>query len=435
MSSRTIMRWLLLAALLPIMALVACTYQAKDSAPSSSVSLVRNIGGEDESDGIGGTGLQSEGDGIGGTGMLAEGDGIGGTGIIGPISGFGSIIVNGMHVDYSPEMPIILNGEPASTAELKIGRVVEVHARPAAGELSAHSIAVLDAVVGPVEVINKQDGSVRILGQRVYLDRETVLFSNLDLPGVLKSLKLGDLLRVSGLHLANGSLVATRMEPAEPGADWFVMGLVSGLTTDSFAIGGLQIKRDAVWPDGLQNGRLVQVRGEQVDGRFLGQDLRLKPDVPFSGRVERLVVQGYPRPAKRSGLLRMGNLQMDMPAGSAVKGANLRGSLIHQRIELTAYIGRRGGVRAEKIVTIRLAPAAAIGRLFPSVKLPTLPNRDLKWNRTPDQGVPKPPLSGRPIKLQRPPLYPRIRRPIRLKPLPRSRPPLSVVRPAIVTDR
>src|ERR1700744_2787708 len=47
-----------------------------------------------------------DGDGLGGTGVTsasrvaATGDGIGGTGIIGTISGFGSIIVNGLELQF-----------------------------------------------------------------------------------------------------------------------------------------------------------------------------------------------------------------------------------------------------------------------------------------------------------------------------------------------
>lgn len=392
------MRSLLLIMLLPVMVLVGCTSQTKSNLPESNRSLAHNAGGEDESDGIGGTGLQSEGDGLGGTGMLAESDGIGGTGIIGPISGFGSIIVNGMHIDYPPEMPITLNGERASTEELKIGRVVEVHARSAVSGLAAHTITIMDAVVGPIEAINRADGTLRVLGQTVYLDRETVLFSNLDIPGTLKSLKRGDLLRVSGLHLASGSLVATRVELAKPDARWFVTGRVRELTTEGFSIGGLRVKRDAEWPGGLQDGRLAQVQGEQVGDHFLGQNLLVKPDTPFNGMVERLVIQGYPRPATHAGALRIGNLQMDMPADSAVKENNLRMPLIHQRIQLTAHIGSNGVAHAEQVVAIRSVPSAAVSRLRPDTKLPSMPRRDFEWNRTPNQSVPKSSVRVRPVR-------------------------------------
>jgi len=428
MKNRTVMRWLLLAVLLPAMTLVACTYQAKDNVSESNATLAHNAGGDDESDGIGGTGLQPEGDGIGGTGMLAEGDGLGGTGIIGPISGFGSIVVNGIHIDYPADMVIGLNGQTASTKELKIGRVVEVHASSATGRLAARSIEVLDAVIGPVEAINRQDGSVRVLGQQVYLDSQTVLFSNLDIQGVLKSLKPGDLLRVSGLHLANGSLVATRMEPADPGVAWFVTGVVRGLDTDGFSIGGLQVKRGAVWPKGLRNGSSARVRGERVDGRFLAQELSLRADVPFDGMVERLVIQGYPRPATHPDALRIGNLQVEMPTDAATKDTNLRTPLTLQRIQLTARIERNGDIRAERITTIRLAPAAVMGGPLPLGNQPSIPKREIKWNQTPEKSFPKPPVLDSPIRRQRPLPRPSIKRQIRLERPVSVRRPMALIR-------
>ena len=430
----------LLAVLLFLMAVVGCSSQTRESWPEHHAALAHHAGGEDESDGVGGTGLQSEGDGIGGTGILAEGDGLGGTGIIGPISGFGSIIVNGLHISYPPDVAIGLNGQPASIQALKIGRVVEVHAFPATDGLAAQHIEVLDAVIGPLEAINRQDGSLRLLGQTVYLDSETALPSGLDIEHTLNNLRLGQLLRVSGLHLADGSLVATRMEPADPGTTWLVTGLVKDLTADSFSIGGLQIKRGAAWPDKLRNGRLAVVQGAQVNGHFLGKTLLLKPDTPFNGRVNRLVIQGYPGVATDAGTLRIGNLQMDMPADSATKEIDLRMPLTHQRIQLTAQIGRNGEAHAERITTIQPAPAAAIGRVLPPIRPPaTTPRPILKWNRTPDQIVPKPPLTDRSIQTPRPPirqLLP-LNPPSKPKPLPNLTPlspprlPAPVVRPTI----
>ncbi|MCF6355168.1 MAG: DUF5666 domain-containing protein [Candidatus Polarisedimenticolaceae bacterium] len=399
-----IMPLLLLAALLSTMAMVGCSSQTRGSWPEHHAALAYHAGGEEEGDGVGGTGLQPEEDGIGGTGILVEGDSLGGTGIIGPISGFGSIIVNGLHISYPPDVEIGLNGQPASIQALKIGRMVEVHALPATDGLAARHIEVLDAVIGPVEAVSRQNGSLRLLGQTVYLDSETVLPSGLDVQHTLNNIRPGQLLRVSGLHLADGSLVATRMEPAAPGTTWLVTGLVRNLATDSFSIGGLQIKRDTAWPDRLRNGRLAMVQGAQVDGHFLGKTLRLKPDTPFNGRVERLVIQGYPRPATDAGTLRIGNLQMDMPVDSAAKEIDPRMPLTHQRIQLTAQIGRNGEIHAEQMVTIQSAPAAAIGRLPPPVKPPSTPKPRLKWNRTPDQIVPKPPLSDRSIQTPRPPI-------------------------------
>lgn len=429
------LRRLFLAALLSVLGLAACAHQAKDVPPgglagNDAGGLVHNAGGEDEADGPGGTGMQAGGDGIGGTGMRAEGDGFGGTGIVGPISGFGSIIVNGVHIHYPSGMLIGLNGQPASTDELKIGRVVEVRAAAADGGLAARHIEVLDAVVGPVEVINEQDGSLRVLGQTVYLDEDTVLASGLDAQGALKAVRPGDLLRVSGLHLENGSVAATRVEPAQPDAAWLVAGPVKDLGPEGFSIGGLRIKRGDARAEGLRNGSPVLVRGRRVEGGFLARKLLVRPDIPFNGMVERLVIQGYPAVVKGARALRIGRLRVEMPADTAAPrtpDANgPGGALARRRIQLTARIDRSGHARAERVIIL---PRPAGRR--PSIPLP---RREIQWNRTPRESRPGPPLSERPVEPRRPlPQRPSIRRPMRLDRLRGLDRPLK--RPGVLSPR
>ncbi|MCX4197091.1 hypothetical protein OMR07_17215, partial [Methylobacterium organophilum] len=102
--------------------------------------------------------------GIGGTGMmrtdeprngsLGEGDrGIGGTGVIGTIRRFGSIVVNDLRIAYPPEVEVRIDGTAARAADLKIGQVVHVVARPEGGGLATRRIDVTSEVVGPVESV------------------------------------------------------------------------------------------------------------------------------------------------------------------------------------------------------------------------------------------------------------------------------------------
>ncbi|MFC6738756.1 hypothetical protein [Methylobacterium tardum] len=114
--------------------------------------------------------------GIGGTGMmrtdeprngsLGEGDrGIGGTGVIGTIRRFGSIIVNGLRIAYPPGVEVRIDGEVGTAADLKIGHVVHVVARPDGGGLATRRIDVTSEVVGRVESVSP--GRMIVLGQRV----------------------------------------------------------------------------------------------------------------------------------------------------------------------------------------------------------------------------------------------------------------------------
>lgn len=71
----------------------------------------------------------SKDQGIGGTGWTAgtDGDqGIGGTGIVGTIQRFGSIFVNGVRVQYQPDVPVWIDDVPVAPNSLKIGHIVRV---------------------------------------------------------------------------------------------------------------------------------------------------------------------------------------------------------------------------------------------------------------------------------------------------------------------
>ncbi len=394
MDASTAVRRLLLGILLSAVALTGCSPPPKGAGPAGHPPLQSSLGGDED-------------------------DGIGGTGIIGPISGFGSLIVNGLRIHYPSNMATIhLNGRPASTAALKIGRMVEILALPHRDGLMAHRIEVRDAVIGPVEAIDRTEQRLRILGQTIYLEPETILPSGQGLQTTLERLQPGTPLRISGLPLADGTLVATRMEPAAAGSHWLVSGRVKALTADHFTIGGLRIQRDAQWPDTLQNGRFVLVRGRESGGRFLGKQLQIRPDAPFGSGVKRLVIQGYPRPAARSGAWRIGSLQIDMPAQEQ--------AMLHQRIQLTARIRDGGRLHAERVIPLRPAPAAAAKRLLPPAR-PAAPVI-LKWDRTPEPSVPGPAPTDRLIQPLPPPITPR--KPLKPRPRPETRPAPAAIGPA-----
>ena len=72
-----------------------------------------------------------------------------GTGVIGTIRRFGSIIVNDLRIAYPPEVEVRIDGAVARAADLKIGHVVHVVARPEGGGLATRRIDVTSEVVGP----------------------------------------------------------------------------------------------------------------------------------------------------------------------------------------------------------------------------------------------------------------------------------------------
>src|SRR5260370_15806539 len=90
--------------------------------------------------------------GIGGTGITRGDDhGIGGTGIVGVIQRFGSIYVNGERIAYAADVPVRIDGEPASSKALRIGHVARVVAvRQANGGRAARRLHAVRRSIRPV---------------------------------------------------------------------------------------------------------------------------------------------------------------------------------------------------------------------------------------------------------------------------------------------
>ena len=146
------------------------------------------------------------GDGLGGTGiktaqLAPRGDGIGGTGVLGTISGFGSIIVNGLELEFNTSTSIATDGRPTSLQDLRIGQVVQGVARERDGKLTLDSVDIQHTVSGPITQIDHATQTMTVLGQRIKLnlggDRAAI--------SAFKTLQAGDAVSVSGLRLSDGT--------------------------------------------------------------------------------------------------------------------------------------------------------------------------------------------------------------------------------------
>jgi hypothetical protein len=250
-----------------------------------------------EPGGIGGTGMQAQG-GTGGTGAPAD-SGLGGTGIsaqadlgmIGVITGFGSICVNGIEVHYGKATPVTVNGVAADTSALALGQTVAIRAVGSGSEARAHTIAVVDAVIGPATVLNLKGEEIHVLGQRVQLSPSTVFGTGLSRQE-LGQTGAGQSLRVSGLRLADGAIVATRVDRA-PQGDALAYGPLSRDASGAHQMGGLHIDLgSALIPPTVANIDSVMVSGKLRDGRLVAEHVRTDPrsEALAPGRF---IVQGY----------------------------------------------------------------------------------------------------------------------------------------------
>lgn len=219
--------------------------------------------------GIGGTGIDPGG--IGGTGQRAEAD----VGLLGVITGFASICVNGVEVHYDAKTPVSLNGEPAAADALAVGQVVAVRAMGRGTQARARAIDIVDSAVGPVVAIDAAAGSLELPGQRIRVQPTTMLGDGIT---GLDALQVGATLRVSGLPAADGTIVATRIEAAPPGAKPIVLAAAPDLGSGRFVVQGYVAE---VQPQALRLGALsFSVAPE------LGAQLERDRLVRVAGRIE-----------------------------------------------------------------------------------------------------------------------------------------------------
>jgi hypothetical protein len=227
--------------------------------------------------------------GIGGTGAPAPGPeisdrGIGGTGIVGVITGFGSVLVDGLEVAYTPATPVTVDEAPEQGTELRVGQVVTIVASEDNG-LHAVSIDVRHQVSGPVTAVSADGRTFVVAGQSVAIEDRTE---------GLSTVRPGDWVAVSGLPGPDGEITASRIDQRTPGTI-----LVRGTAEPGAAgwrIGDLGVQP----PNGasIVPGTSVTVHGTMVNGTL--SDTTAVPDVLssdpvafFGGHVRRMVIESY----------------------------------------------------------------------------------------------------------------------------------------------
>lgn len=137
------------------------------------------------------------------------GEGTGGFGVVGRVDGFASTIVEGERLDDRDARVLIDGGSEAPLTAIKLG--TQVQAQADAGRLLRASVEA--EIVGQIEADAPDDGPFRVLGQRVIFSGHPVLRPVVD--GIV-DLVAGTMVEVHGLRLANGDVVATRVQARSP---------------------------------------------------------------------------------------------------------------------------------------------------------------------------------------------------------------------------
>ncbi len=188
----------------------------------------------------------------------------------GIISGFGSIVVNGVH--YSTDSATISTDDnlKAAEQELAVGMMVQLEGSiNADGKTgTAKSVKYSAHLEGPVTFIDLANKTFTILGQIVAVDDLTV-YERVS----LNTIKVGDVLEVSGYFKAPGQFYASRVELETKQQSLLKMyGVVSELNTadQTFHLGNLVVSySSARFEDFTQaqlaNGLAVKVKASSYN--------------------------------------------------------------------------------------------------------------------------------------------------------------------------
>ena len=200
------------------------------------------------------------GGGGGGSGSTADGTAV----TSGAITAFGSIVVNGRHLEVSgPAVAIRQDDDTLGETELELGDFVRVR-----DDDDGREVEVEEAVRGPVDSVDAADGTLTVMGQAVLTDAGTVFDDN---PASdLASLNPGDVVEVHGLRDENDAISATRVEKEQSPGELKVTGTVNNHLPagESFEIGGLVVdyssaaEVDDDLPAGSWDGLIVEVEAQ-----------------------------------------------------------------------------------------------------------------------------------------------------------------------------
>lgn len=213
-------------------------------------------------------------------------------------TGDGRLVLN--DVAYTSQDAIVtVNGRPALPAELRPGQVVLLRGQIDSGGLtgSADRIDRDARLLGPVETLDASNERLVVMGQAVQAGAGTVFAAGID-PSSYAGLPIGSNVEVSGYARADGTVLATRIEPAAPTAPLRLVGDVHDLDLSSFrfSVGSLTVDYSQALvidlPGGAPGiGMPIRATGNLAGGRFVVETLAAAPALPVTtGR--RLQVAG-----------------------------------------------------------------------------------------------------------------------------------------------
>jgi cytoskeletal protein CcmA (bactofilin family) len=227
---------------------------------------------------------------------------------VGAITGFGSTTVslNGMQFQAGGAS-VSIDSKGAQVTDLHTGDMVQVkgHHDSDTDEDVADEIDFHGNVQGPVSAIDTTAQTLVVLGQTIVVSADTSFDDNIA-PASLAGVHVSELVEVSGMVAADGSIAATRIAAKAAGSPFLVLGTTSA--TDSVAktlnINALVVEFSGAALSGFAStgpadGELIAVTGTTIESNGALQATRLelltsedmRDDQDDAARVEGLITR------------------------------------------------------------------------------------------------------------------------------------------------
>jgi hypothetical protein len=278
--------------------------------------------------------------------------------VTGPITGFGSIVVNGVH--YNVDMAsVVVDGNPATVSDLALGQVVTVVGeRDASGTTgTANQVLFQTNVRGPISALNTTASQITVLGQTVIAGASTV-FDLSGVPDVFGSLRVGDLVAVSGFVSAQGSIEATRIQNVTAGSGLLAFGVVSNLDTASlhFNLGALVVDySQASLIEGFASGSpsngdhvLVRATNTAPSGALLASEVRrAEDDITQAGHEAE--VEGLITRFASATDFDVGGRAVTTTGATTYQGGNAAALALNVKVEVEGSVNASGVIVATQV--------------------------------------------------------------------------------------
>jgi hypothetical protein len=278
--------------------------------------------------------------------------------VVGPITGFGSIVVNGVHYAVD-KASVVVDGDPGGVSDLELGQIVTVVGeRDASGATgTANQVLFQTNVRGPVAALDTASSEITVLDHTVITDSSTV-FDLGTLPAAFGSLRVGDLVSVSGFVSAHGAIQATRIKSVDSSSGLLAFGVVSNLDVGllHFDLGALVVDYsqaqliEGFASGGPSNGDRVVVKGASTapSGALLARELRRADDdaIPSGREAE---VEGLITRFASSTDFDVGGRAVTTSASTQYQGGGASALALNVRVEVEGTTDANGVIVASAI--------------------------------------------------------------------------------------